>query len=220
MELLESQSHGIALSAIPRIFLVEFLRLSEDLQAIVQSWVAIDVLVLVFVLYVYWLSKEDFKLHFFVSLGKEFSEGAVEGFGKVAVVAFFIAELAHVSGSFEVVDVHLYADLLCQCLQSLSKVVHNLITSFIQPLLLTFFIIFLNLGVLTFYNLRIVLNLGPVIHPHGICCIHYFFILCKVGPDDLQPKGAESVLVVFHQNDKRNSIGGFQFVADDGFGGD
>ena len=50
MQLLESEGHGVALSAVPRVFLIEFLRLGEDVQAVVQSRVAVDVLVLVLVL--------------------------------------------------------------------------------------------------------------------------------------------------------------------------
>lgn len=199
MELLESQSHRVALSAVPRIFFIKFLRLGEDIQAILQSWVSIDVHVLVLVLYGDWFPEEDLKFNFLVTFRKEFGEGAVEGLGKVATVAFFIAKLAHVSGSFEVVDVHLYADFISQCPQSLGKVFYNLIPSLIQPIFLAFLIFPLfNLRLFTLYNLRIVFDLGPVIHLHGICSIYCFFILSKVSLDDLQPKGAEGVLMIFH----------------------
>ena len=72
MQLLESEGHGVALPAVPRVFLIEFLRLGEDIQAVVQSRVAVDVLVLVLVLDVYLLAQEDLEFDFLVSLSEVF----------------------------------------------------------------------------------------------------------------------------------------------------
>lgn len=79
-----------------------------------QSGIAVDVFVLVPVLDCDWLAQVDLEFDLLVALGEEVREGAVEGLGKVAVVAFFVAELAHVSRSLEVVYVDLYADFLGQ----------------------------------------------------------------------------------------------------------
>lgn len=112
MQLLQGQGHGVTLPAVPRILLIKFLRLREDLQTIMEGGIAIDVPILVLVLDGQWLAEVDLEFYLFVALGEEVGEGAVEGFWEVATVAFFVAELAHVPGSFEVVYVHFDADFL------------------------------------------------------------------------------------------------------------
>lgn len=112
MQLLQGQSHGVTLPAVPCILLVKFLWLREDLQTIMEGGIAIDVPILVLVLDGQRLAEVDLELYLFVALGEEVGEGAVEGFWEVATVAFFVAELAHVARSLEVVYVHFDAYFL------------------------------------------------------------------------------------------------------------